>query len=282
MSRAGPYAGQRIALLTQHGKERVMGPLFADALGARLELATGFDTDTLGTFTREVPRPGSQLEAARRKALTGMELLGLDVGVASEGSFGPGPVAFCTWNVELIVLIDRTRGLEIVGRASGPGHHVHAPVRDRLGLDQVAREAGFPGHGLVVRPDDEHDPRVRKGITDRSALYAAFDEAMAASRTSIVFVESELRAHLNPTRMDVIRRATEDLVARADSGCPRCGAPGFWVVERIAGLPCSACGTPTRAPRAERWSCVTGDHVETRDVHPGRLADPFGCDRCNP
>ena len=46
------YAGERIALLTQHGKERVIAPRIEPALGCVVEHVTGFDTDTLGTFTR--------------------------------------------------------------------------------------------------------------------------------------------------------------------------------------------------------------------------------------
>ncbi len=53
----GPSAGARFSILTQHGKEREMAPLFADLLDVRLERATGFDTDTLGSFSCEVVDP---------------------------------------------------------------------------------------------------------------------------------------------------------------------------------------------------------------------------------
>ena len=38
-----PYAGAKVALLTQHGKERVFAPLFREMLAARIELVAGFD-----------------------------------------------------------------------------------------------------------------------------------------------------------------------------------------------------------------------------------------------
>lgn len=107
-----------VALLTQHGKERVIAPLLDAALGMRVERVDGYDTDRLGTFTREIARAGTQLEAARRKAHIGMELAGLPLGLASEGSFGPDPVAgLLPWNVEILVFVDRERGLEITGVA---------------------------------------------------------------------------------------------------------------------------------------------------------------------
>lgn len=282
MSYASPYRGTSISLLTQHGKEQVLGPLFAASLEARLELATGFDTDTLGTFTREIPRAGTQLEAARRKAHKGMELTGLTCGVASEGAFGPGPFGLLPMNLELVVLVDRARRIEIVGRAQGPSMHRHERVATEEALREFAGRVSFPDHGLVLRPDDQDDPRVRKGLADWPALLRAFAEARAESRTGAVFVETDLRAHHNPTRREVIRAATEDLIARIRTECPRCASPGFGLIERLPGLPCLACASPTDDVLAERWGCVTGDHFEIRDHSTGRFADPCRCDTCNP
>lgn len=281
-SRGGAYLeGKRLSLLTQHGKERVMAPLFEGLLGACLERAAGFDTDTFGTFTRDIARQGSQLEAARSKAKKGMELLGLDYGVASEGAFGPHASGLFAMNLELVVFIDGVQSLEIVGRAQGPAHHHHAAVTSPGELEAFAHKADFPRHGLVVRPCSS-DPRVRKGLVDWPSLRAAFEAALAESQTSTVFVESDLRAHLNPTRMELIREATLDAIARIQSECPRCGMRGFGLVDRITGLPCRDCGVPTQEPYVERWACLSADHVELRDLTQGRLADPSRCDGCNP
>lgn len=100
------YDGSRVALLTQHGKERVIASVLKPGLGCLIELVTGFDTDRFDTFTRETPRDGTQLEAARRKARKGMELAGASLGIASEGSFGPDPyTGMFPWNRESVVLI---------------------------------------------------------------------------------------------------------------------------------------------------------------------------------
>ena len=88
----GGYKAQTVALLTQHGKEQVITPVLELLLGCRIERVSGYDTDLLGTFTRDVPRAGTQLEAARRKARVGMQLAGRPLGLASEGSFGPDPM----------------------------------------------------------------------------------------------------------------------------------------------------------------------------------------------
>jgi hypothetical protein len=111
-----PFVQQRITLLTQHGKEQVINPVLESALGCTVEHIQGYDTDLLGTFTRDIPRDGTQLDAARKKARMGMTLSGLPVGVASEGSFGPDPfTGMFTWNVEMVVLLDDRTGLEVVG-----------------------------------------------------------------------------------------------------------------------------------------------------------------------
>jgi hypothetical protein len=56
MAKPSYYKGSRVALLTQHGKERVIAPVLEPGLGRSIELVSGFDTDQFGTFTRETPR----------------------------------------------------------------------------------------------------------------------------------------------------------------------------------------------------------------------------------
>ena len=112
---------------------------------------TGFDTDTLGTFTRETPRPGSQREAARRKARIGMERARLPIGLASEGSFGPDPfTGMVPWNVELIAWLDDRMGIEVVGMAQGPARSGHLLSDDWSAVAAFAQREGFPQHRLVL------------------------------------------------------------------------------------------------------------------------------------
>lgn len=174
------YAGRRIALLTQHGKEAVIAPVLDTALGCRVERVSDFDTDTLGTFTRDIPRAGSQIEAARRKARIGMELSGLPLGLASEGSFGPDPMAgLFPWNVEVLLFIDDERDIEVTGMAQQATRFAHLLTDDWEAAAQFARQAGFPEHHLVVRPHGEDDPRMEKGLDAWAALEAAFHRARA-------------------------------------------------------------------------------------------------------
>lgn len=280
---SGDYAGQGIALLTQHGKERIIASVLEPALGCVIQRVSGFDTDQLGSFTREIPRPGSQLDAARRKARIGMELAGLPVGMGSEGSFVPDPfTGMFGWNIELVVLIDERRALEIVGSAQGTGRCGHIQTGDWSELESFARREGFPDHHLVLRPRDQHGPALHKGIHDWDALRSHFETCLAQASNRQVFAETDLRAHANPTRMRQIGEATQDLLRRLQSCCPQCGRPGYWVSAHIAGLPCEACGLPTQIYRAEVWECASCKHTETRPRVDKTSASPQHCAYCNP
>jgi hypothetical protein len=285
LNTAHPYTGQRVAFLTQHGKERVVSPILARFPGCKVERVSGFDTDDLGTFTRDIPRYGNQLEAARRKARIGMQLSGASLGLASEGSFGPDPhTGMFPWNVEVLLFIDDIRKIEIVGVHQGPANSDHAWVSEWSELEAFAHRVGFPKQFLVLRPHSENDPRLRKGLDDWSSLRAAFAWVKhLGSADARIFVERDLRAHAHPERMDNIAKAAQNLAEKLNSCCPQCRTPGFSAIEAIPGLPCAACAMPTRDYRGEVWGCASCDYHERRGRGDGvRVADPAHCDYCNP
>ncbi len=261
----------------------MVGPVLEAGLACRVERVGGYDTDRLGTFTREVPRAGTQLEAARRKARIGMELAGLPLGLGSEGSFGPDPVVgMVPWDVEVLLLIDDARGIEVVGTAGGRASFAQGTAPTWAAAGEFARAAGFPDHWLVVRPQGADGACFRKDIHSWPELEGAFAWAQERSADGLVVLESDGRAHANPTRQAIIRLAAENLVRRLGSRCPACAAPGFWAVERIEGLPCADCGAPTREALADRHGCVACSHREVRERAGPPQADPSRCDRCNP
>ena len=62
-----------------------------------------------------------------------------------------------------------------------------------------------------------------------------------------VFVETDMRACYNPTRMRVIEQTTHKLVAKINNKCPQCATPGFETAEVNRGLPCNLCNSPTKS-----------------------------------
>lgn len=279
----GIFSKRSVSLLTKHGKEKVIAEVLGTQASCFVIQTDAYDTDLLGTFTQETPRYGSQLDAARKKAAIGMGLLKLDLGLANEGAFINDPYAgIMPWNNELIVLVDQQHQLEITGFSSGPAQNENGYISHWEELAKFADSALFPSHYLVVKPTDEYHPQSRKGIQDLAELKDAFEWAKGLSSKGIVYVENDLRAFANPTRMENIRKAAIDLANKMNSVCPECSTPGFWITDMKRGLPCNACGLATDEEIAKIWSCLKCGYQETEGMKVLRFADPSKCKHCNP
>lgn len=277
------YQNQKVSLLTQHGKQTLLRAPLETALGCQLVHTDAYDTDLLGTFTREQIRPGSQLDAARKKAAIGMDITKTSIGIASEGSFGMDPFGgLIPWNTEVVVWIDKNLDIEVVGIAQGPAQSLHKIIRSADELEAFATDAHFPEHHLVVRPQDQDHPDIIKGVDNLADLVKAFEWAKQKSENGHVFVENDLRAHCNPTRQAFICKAADNLIQKIRSACPQCSAPGYWVTAQTPGLPCGACGRKTHLPMGEVWSCSACQHEDHKHFSITGLADPSRCDFCNP
>ncbi len=276
------YQNQKISLLTKHGKELVIGEELS-ALDCQLIHIFDFDTDQLGNFTRGVPRAGSQIEAAHKKARIGMNLSKLPIGIASEGAFSADPViGMMAWNTELVLLIDTIHDIELVGYADGKAQHSSKTVSSLSELMNSLDGFGFPEHYLVLRPDHANYTRFISGINSIKGLEDAFEWAMRESKTSSVFVENDLRAFANPTRMHNIAKATQQLVQKMRSYCPQCNSPGFWITKKIIGLPCRDCGEPTLQAFGNYWECPKCPFNQEERFEKTSSADPRFCNLCNP
>jgi hypothetical protein len=277
-----PYENIKISLLTKHKKEKVIAPKFIKMFDAEIIHTDTFDTDELGTFTRDKARYGNQLDAARRKARIGMEITGLKYGIASEGSFISDPfIGLLPWNHEIIIFIDDILGIEIIGSSKSAAVSRQSKIRNWKELAKFARLNKFPTHHLVLRPDDENHPVFQKGISNRIILEESFNQAMKLSKTKKVYVEHDLRAHANPTRMKNIANATTDLIHKLKSLCPNCHTPGFQITKVKSGLPCAICDMETRETFEKIFTCNTCDYEKSEFVKKEK-ADPAKCDFCNP
>jgi hypothetical protein len=274
------FAGRTAAFATMHGKEAAFGPIFAARLGLMLEVPPGIDTDSLGTFTGEVPRAGSLEEAARAKALLGMAATGLDLGLASEGAYGPHPqIPFLAIGTETAILLDATRGTEVLETVTDEAPS-YARFETGEGRDPhpFLKRVGFPDQGLILSWGPAGPDRMIKGIRDPDVLRAALGSAEAGA-----VLETDMRAHMNPRRMETLRRLATRLADRLARACPRCDTPGFGRTGVDRGLPCVCCGTATALVAAELWSCPACDHQERRHRSDGlTMADQGTCPVCNP
>ncbi|PKM93151.1 MAG: hypothetical protein CVU84_17220 [Firmicutes bacterium HGW-Firmicutes-1] len=277
------FENRKIALLTKHKKEKAIKPVLEKTTGCELIVETRFDTDKLGTFSREIKRPKSQLDTARMKIRRGMKLLKTDIGIASEGSFGSHPYAPIPWNVELVLLYDKKENMEIYGVYEGSETnfaHLKTDCFDKA--LKFAEQIGFPEHFLILRPDDEYSKHIIKDIDCGEKLKETFNWCLTKSRTGNVFIETDMRAHANPTRMKNIEKATQDLIAKLMKFCPKCDAPGFIIKEAIKGLPCDLCGLSSEMTLKYIYSCHKCKH-EQEELYPrGQYAPAQYCNYCNP
>ncbi len=279
-------AGRRAALATRHGKEAAIAPALA-AVGVTVEVAA-IDTDAFGTFSGEVPRPGDMLETALAKARAGMAATGLDLGLASEGAYGGTFGGLVGAATELLVLVDDRddRVLHLV--RSGLESNQAARVVEGSGIDGGLRDflarVGFPAHGLVVFAEgDAGAAPEAKGIVEAAALEAALTRALARSSVGRARVETDMRAHLNPTRMARIGELAGAFAERLATPCPACGAWGFGPLDAQRGLPCADCGAGTALVRAVVHGCEVCGLREERPRDDGLVsAEPQWCPLCNP
>ncbi|MHB8188771.1 MAG: DUF6671 family protein, partial [Dermatophilaceae bacterium] len=279
-----PYAGRTAVLSTKHDKLPLIGPPLERAVGLRVE-AVAVDTDTLGTFTGDIPRLGSPLDTAIAKARLGMSATGQDLGIASEGSIGPHPaLPFVIADRELVVLVDDSAGI-VVWETHSSWDIVTATTTVRPGesLEAFITQAGFPTHQLIVRPNSGHAQPIYKGVTSLGDLATAISECASVATDGFARVETDLRAHACPSRRTVIADAAERLACRIAARCPACGAPGWGRIDVLLGVPCAWCGTDIARPRAEIDGCPACEHRETRPVISSETrADPGECPICNP
>lgn len=278
----------RIAVLaTMHQKERAIAPILEAELGIQVIVPQNFNTDAFGTFTREIQRPGTQITTAKLKAEKALELTGENLVIASEGSFAPHPsIPFISSNREIVILLDKQHNLEIIGEEfSLETNHNHTVVESVEQALQFADRIGFPAHGLVVMFSEfpQSSQQVIKGIITEEELVEAVKFVLENSLTGKAHLETDMRAMYNPTRMNNIAKATQDLVKKIQSLCPKCSTPGFAVTHKIPGLPCAICHSPTLLTLSVIYQCQKcGFRQEQPSPHESKYADPAQCMYCNP
>jgi hypothetical protein len=277
------FLNRKLLIATKHNKEEVIAPLFEQQLGVSCFVTDVFDTDTLGTFSGEVQRKDDALSTLRNKCLLAMEKNNCELVIASEGSFGAHPsVFFAPADEEFIMLVDKRNQLEIVVRELSMDTNFSASkITSQTELLEFASRAQFPSHGLIMKPSENNYSRVVKGITNHDELKKNFEEFK--NDFGSAYVETDMRANFNPSRMKVIENTAKKLLEAVQSKCPNCEFPGFVVTDALPGLPCGWCNCATRSTLSFLYTCKKCEF--TKEVfypHEKTKEDPAYCDFCNP
>jgi hypothetical protein len=270
-------ASQKIVLLSCHQKELAVRDALA-LCGFELTTYDGFNTDNLGTFTNEQQRPLSQMETALKKAQLACEYTGSDFGLGSEGSFGPHPqVHLLPWNYEVLAFWDHHKQHVV--------YAVHGTAETNFASQKVssideamlfAKQAQFPSHALII--GNHNDAFFQKGVQDEIELHRQL--TLAFQTESSVWLETDMRAHMNPTRMKAIAQTAQKLHALLNSQCPTCCLPGYGLSKYIPGALCMTCGHASQRPKAEQWQCTKCLFTEEKQLNTHVSA--AHCDFCNP
>lgn len=277
------FKGRKVIIATKHQKENVIAPIFEKELGVICFVDETFDTDTLGTFTGEVERELDAISTAREKCLLAMKINNCDLGIASEGSFGPHPsMFFVNADDEFLIFIDTKNNIEVIVRELSTSTNFNGrEIQTHKELFEFANQVGFPTHGLILRKSKDENIEINKGITDNETLKKSFEQLYL--KYNSVYVETDMRAMFNPTRMSVIEKATQKLIQKIKSDCPQCKMPGFGIIEAKIGLKCSLCGLPTNSTLSYIYICQHCQFAK-EEMFPNKKTteDPRYCDYCNP
>lgn len=220
---AGLADGLPVLIATMHGKEAVLGPQLA-GLGFQVLLPLDYDTDLLGTFSGDVRRPGTAIEAALEKARRACIATGVPRAISSEGSYRPCQKQFPgARNAEILAFVDLENGQEVVEVMTDlPTTFVKGRVPADFSAPEVQAllsAMGWPNARAMVVPEDPGHGVVMpewvfKGLADAPSLIEAMRVCAAHSTDGRVHLESDLRAHMNPSRMASVARVGERLAQR--------------------------------------------------------------------
>lgn len=275
------YKDQVILLASMHEKERAIAPPFAEKLSCRLTVAA-FNTDQFGTFTGEIERKSSPYATCLLKARTAAEEHGYSLAIASEGSFGPHPaIPFMPGAHELMLLVDRERDWVIAEQLFSTKTNYAQMIIDKdSNLDAFLERVQFPSHAVIVQGRADSS-LLSKGIRDSDALHHCLD--LGFKKEKQLILSTDMRAMMNPSRMEVIGELADKLAQRIATLCPECRVPGFGFKQTAGSLPCAQCAASTSFYQQEIWACIDCDYQEFRKRRDGlEMADPAYCEYCNP
>lgn len=275
------YANQFVLLASKHQKEDVIAPIFRQKLACHV-FVEDIDTDRFGTFTGEIARPLSAYDTCVLKAKQAADETNHVLSMASEGSFGPHPSnPFMAHAHEIMVFVDLQNDWIIADHLlTSQTNYQMMIVAPDTPLTTFLEQALFPSHALTLQSGDRREI-IAKGIRHVDELDAAM--TLGFKKHPELFIATDMRAMMNPTRMKTLAELAEKLAHRIQTHCPQCNAPGFGFKAYRGHLPCRLCGNDTSIHQFEAWGCVQCDNQIQRP-RPDQLttAEPNHCDVCNP
>ncbi|MGB3727354.1 MAG: DUF6671 family protein [Glaciecola sp.] len=261
------FVESHVALLTKHGKQIILEPVFFEAFNTQIVHTDAFDTDKLGAFDGSVERVLSPENAALKKAYLACELTGCNQGIGSEGSF-VGHFGFGNINEEILAFVDVSKKIEVIARYKQPTSLL--PISAESENELRAKLADF---------EPKQKWNVNIGQQWLKGLHA--DDVTSNVKKWPASIEPDFRAMHCPQRQQVIGITANSLVSRLQAICPKCDRVNFVPDHIEKGLPCELCMQPTAQALYYLCDCKgCGYQLKVNEV--SGTASAFYCQHCNP
>lgn len=277
------FVGKKVGIVSMHHKHEILQNELKQELKLIPFLVTNINTDEFGTFSGEIERKLSALDTLRLKCEAGkIRHPEIDLFLASEGSFGAHPdLFFSAANEELILIKDFSLDKEYMASYfTSNTNYSNFKSNDISQVKQFIQQVGFPRHGILIKDSTESN-LWHKEITSWNELDLFLENCQ--KKASFIEVQTDMRAHRNPTRQESIKTCLNKLIASIKTTCPSCNSVYFNFEKTVPGLPCKACSMPTKTTLKHLYKCHFCSY-EKEILHPRNLKyeDPQFCDFCNP
>lgn len=273
------FVNRKVALLTKHGKQDLIAPLFFSAFQSELVHTDEFDTDSLGAFDHSTQRSLSPKQAALKKAYLACELTHCEQGIGSEGSissiFGLGLV-----DEEFLAFVDVQKQIEVIAR-----------VHSGISLGPISANSYSDLKAQLLKYDENQAWMLSMVGSDSSAEPEKWEKGMSISsllskfkNTELldVYLEPDFRAMCCPARQKIITNCTEKLIEQLNSKCPKCNAIDFDTCHaKTKYLSCELCTLPTNQVQEQPKTCSKCGFEQVTD-NTKTVGSAFYCSFCNP
>jgi hypothetical protein len=277
------FADLPFVIASMHGKWEAIAPHFTAQLHMRFEGEVAVDTDALGTFSGEVERTLDPLRAAREKCRLALLKNDSSAAIATEGSFFPHPaIPFAAMHSELILFYFPKENFELSVVHNTTTTNFNGKLCETLEVAKgFAKECLFPSHGIILKSGADDLRFLHKTCSTWQELEQA--AAACLEQFGQVYLETDMRAMRNPTRLLEIGKAAQKLAQLLSTNCPQCTRPGFGFQKSLPGLECELCSAPTYLEKS-RIECCSFCHFSrpVLDFVQKEKASAQYCDFCNP
>lgn len=210
-----PYAGKVVILNSNEAKSIAIGPPLWERLRmSTLEYVSNWGEDNSSIY--DVYREEDLVSLARQQCDVVIERLGnkAEYIIATEGailqdSTMPSP----RQHLEVIYFIDRPHGFHLhLSRSSTITNYERGEMNSLEDLFAFAKRVQFPSQSLLIGPNGSSNVDASlMQVNHYDDLVGAFIASMKLSPVQSVWVETDMRAWANPSRMQVIRELSASL-----------------------------------------------------------------------